>query len=55
MASHSSILAGEFHGQRSLAGYGPWDSKESDTTKQLNTFTFKGQKKIIHERRNSAG
>ena len=26
------FLPGEFHGQRSLAGYGPWGSKESDTT-----------------------
>ena len=26
----SSILAGEFHGQRSLAGYSPWAGKESD-------------------------
>ena len=24
---------GEFHGQRSLAGYSPWGPKESDTTK----------------------
>ena len=24
MATHSSILAGESHGQRSLAGYSPW-------------------------------
>ena len=24
MAAHSSILAGESHGQRSLAGYGSW-------------------------------
>ena len=23
MATHSSILAGEFHGQRRLVGYGP--------------------------------
>ena len=23
---------GEFHGQRSLVGYGPWGHKESDTT-----------------------
>ena len=28
MATHSSIL-GEFHGQRSLAGYNPWGHKES--------------------------
>ena len=25
MATHSSILAGEFHGQRSLVGYNPRD------------------------------
>ena len=31
-ATHSSILPGEFHGQRSLAGYSPWASKESNTT-----------------------
>ena len=24
-----------FHGQRSLAGYSPWNHKESDTTEQL--------------------
>ena len=24
MATHSSILPGEFHGQRRLVGYGPW-------------------------------
>ena len=32
MATHSSIPAGEFHVQRSLAGYSPWDCKELDTT-----------------------
>ena len=32
MATHSSILAGEFHRQRSLAGYSLWGRKESDTT-----------------------
>ena len=35
IATHSSILDGEFHGQRSLAGYSPWGCKESDTTEQL--------------------
>ena len=35
MATHSSILAGEFHGQKSLAGYSPWGHKEWDTTEQL--------------------
>ena len=31
MATHSVFLAGP-HGQRSLAGYGPWGCKELDTT-----------------------
>ena len=39
MATHSSV-AGEFHGQRSLAGYGPWDRKESDTTERLTPSRF---------------
>ena len=26
------FLPGEFHGQRSLAGYSPWGRNESDTT-----------------------
>ena len=33
--THSSILAWESHGQRSLAGYSPRDHKESDTTQGL--------------------
>ena len=32
----SSILPGESHGQRSLAGYSPWGHKELDMTEQLN-------------------
>ena len=32
IATHSSILVGEFHGQRSLVGYSPWGRKESDPT-----------------------
>jgi len=36
MATHSSILAGESHGQRSLVGYSSCGSQESDTTEQLN-------------------
>ena len=36
MATHSVFLPGEFHGQRSLAGYSPWDLKELDTTEQLS-------------------
>ena len=30
------FLPGEPHGQRGLAGYGPWNCKELDTTEQLN-------------------
>ena len=29
------FVLGEFHGQRSLAGYSPWGHKELDTTEQL--------------------
>ena len=29
MATHSSILAGNSHGQRSLVGYSPWGHRES--------------------------
>ena len=32
MATHSSILAWESHGQKRLAGPSPWDHKEWDTT-----------------------
>ena len=44
-ASHSSILlSGEFHGQRSLAGYSPWGRRESDTTERLSLhFKWPGQ------------
>ena len=35
LATHSSILPGEFHGQRSLQGYGPWGCKQADTIEQL--------------------
>ena len=33
------FLPGESHGQRSLAGYGPWGHKESDTTEHAHTHT----------------
>ena len=32
MESHSSILFGESHGQRSLTVYSPWGHKESGMT-----------------------
>ena len=34
MATHSSILAGESHGQGRLVGYSPWGRKESDMTER---------------------
>jgi len=37
MATNSSILAREFHGQRRLVGYSPWGHKESDMTERLST------------------
>ena len=30
MTTTSVFLSGEFHGQKSLEGYSPWDHKESD-------------------------
>ena len=36
MATHSRILPGESHGQRSLAGYSPRGRKESDTTERVH-------------------
>ena len=34
------FLPGEFHAQRSLVGYSPWDHKEADKTKQLTLSLF---------------
>ena len=38
MATHSSILPGKSHGQRSLAGSRPWGPKETDMTEYIITF-----------------
>ena len=43
MATHSSILAWKFHRQRRLAGYSPWDCKESDMTEQLTHISLTGK------------
>ena len=42
------FLPGESHGERSLAGYGPWSRKEADTTERLTgfSFTFKAKFKV---------
>ena len=36
------FLPGEFHGQRSLAGYSPWGRTESDTTERLTVHYVPG-------------
>ena len=35
MAIHSSVLAGESHGQRSLAGHSLWGHEDLDMTQQV--------------------
>ena len=39
--NHSSILAWEIHGQRSLAGYSPWGRKELGVTEGQNMHTWR--------------
>ena len=38
MATHSSTLAWEIHGQMNLVGYSPWGHKESDTTEHTEVL-----------------
>ena len=40
MAPTSVFLPGKSHGQRSLAGYSPWDRKVLDITYRLNNRKF---------------
>ena len=47
MATHSSILAGKFHGQRSLVGYSQWGLEESNTTE--HTCIYIGYKSFIRD------
>jgi len=44
------FLRGEFHGQRSLAGYRPWGHKESDTTEQLSLSNYPSQARGLSTR-----
>ena len=48
MATTPIILPGEFHGQRSLVGYSPWDHKESDTIKQLTQLPNSEMKEVFN-------
>ena len=50
MATHSSILAGESRGQRSLEGYSPWGHKKLDRTERLtNTHCSMGLHRVGHD------
>ena len=42
MATLSSILAAEFHGQRSLRGYSPWGRKQPEATSHACMFIRAG-------------
>ena len=50
MATHSSILAKKFHGQRSLVGYSPWGHKELNTTEQITYFNLSSQLSLYYIR-----
>ena len=39
MATHSSIFAWKFHGQKSLAGYSPWGCKTVRHNEKAHTHT----------------
>ena len=41
------FLPGEFHGQRSLAGYSPWSNQESDTPEQLTHFNLPHSSSVV--------
>ena len=47
MAITPVFLPGEFHGQRSLAGYSPWGHKELDIIESLRLVDKKKQKKTL--------
>ena len=39
------FLPGEFHGQRSLAGYSSWGRKDSDTTETLTPGALEDERR----------
>ena len=47
------FLPGKSHGQRSLAGYRPWDRKELDTTERLTHASSELSSLIIYQQRNT--
>ena len=49
VAAHSRTFPWGSHGQRSLAGSSPWNHRESDTTKGLNTVPIGSQGRSVHK------
>ena len=47
-------MPGEFHGQKRLAGYSPWDRKESDMTEHL-THTLMVSIKMMNPHEGHSG
>ena len=43
-------LSGEFHGQKSLAGYSQWGCKTSDTTEQLTLLLLPGKPQSLSDK-----
>ena len=55
LSTHSNILTGEFHGQRSLVDSSPWGGKESDTAERLTLSTLTlGQPELYTKHNSSA-
>ena len=40
MTTHSGMMPGKFHGQRSLVGYSPQSSKETQLSTHTHTHTI---------------
>ena len=51
MTTTPVFLPGEFHGQRSLAGYGPRGRKELDITEQLTLVSLRGKNVSLKDHR----
>ena len=48
MATHPLFWLGKSQGQRSLASYSPWGSRESDATEQVTLFQLSCSNYIVH-------
>ena len=55
IVTHSSILDGESHGQRSLEGYSPWSRKAADTIEHTQHRCIFTLKKKMHQPQKERG